>query len=100
MGAIYDVVVDLRPDSATFRRWIGVELTMDNRLMVYVPSGFAHGFQSLKDETEVHYQMSEFHRPDAERGFRWNDPAFMIEWPVGGPRVISSRDRSFPNFSG
>lgn len=96
-GAIYDVVADLRPEAPTFRNWIGVELTADNRRMLYIPGGMAHGFLTLEDNTEIFYQMSEFYAPDAARGFRWDDPAFNIRWPAG-VRVISERDRSYPDF--
>ncbi len=80
-GSIYDVVVDLRPQSPTFKDWIGVALTAANRNMVYVPEGCAHGFLTLEDESEVFYQMSEFYHPESARGVRWDDPAFQIVWP-------------------
>lgn len=96
-GAIYDVVVDLRPESVTFRQWCAIELTADNRTMVYVPEGFAHGFETLKDSSEVFYQMSEFYEPSYEGGIRWNEPAFKFEWPFQ-PVVISARDRTYPDF--
>ena len=80
-GAIYDVVVDLRPESPTFKNWIAVVLTADNRNMLYVPEGCAHGFLTLEDETEVFYQMSEFYNAESARGVRWDDPAFQIVWP-------------------
>jgi len=96
-GAIYDVVVDLRPHSQMFKRWIGVGLTDENRKMVYVPEGCAHGFLTLEDDTEVFYQMSEFYHPESARGVRWNDPAFRIEWPAR-VEVISERDQTYPNF--
>lgn len=99
-GALYDVIVDLRPDSPGFRRWIGIELTQDNRRLVYVPRGFAHGFQTLADETEVFYMISQLYVPEAAGGVRWDDPAFGIEWPVGEPTEISEKDRSWPDFSG
>ena len=97
-GAIYDVIVDLRPESPTFRKWIAVELSADNRRMLYVPPGFAHGFQSLVDDTEVFYQISTFYHPGSVRGVRWDDPAFGIEWPVM-ERVISNKDRQYPDFA-
>ena len=97
-GAIYDVIVDLRASSPTFKQWTAVELTAYNRLMLYVPEGFAHGFQTLEDETEVFYQMSEFYHPESARGVRWNDPAFGIEWPVAEKCIISERDNSFEDF--
>jgi dTDP-4-dehydrorhamnose 3,5-epimerase len=96
-GAIYDVVVDLRPCSPTFKKWIAVVLTGANRHMVYVTEGCAHGFLTLEDETEVFYQMSEFYSPESARGVRWDDPAFQIVWP-GTTEVISERDRTYPNF--
>jgi len=96
-GAIYDVVVDLRPDSKTFRGWVGVILTAADRNMLYVPENCAHGFLTLEDETEVFYQMSEFYEPDSSRGVRWDDPAFQVTWPVP-IQIISERDRSYPDF--
>jgi dTDP-4-dehydrorhamnose 3,5-epimerase len=96
-GVIYDVVVDLRSQSPTFRGWIGVMLTAKKRNMVYVPEGCAHGFLTLEDETEVFYQMSEFYRPEATQGVRWDDPAFRIFWPRP-VEVISERDRAYPNY--
>lgn len=96
-GAIYDVVVDLRPDSSAFRRWAGVHLTSTNHEMLYVPKGCGHGFITLEDETEVFYQMSEFYYPELAGGVRWNDKAFAIEWPLE-PTVISSRDRTYADF--
>jgi dTDP-4-dehydrorhamnose 3,5-epimerase len=97
-GAIHDVVVDIRPDSPTFREYAGLLLTADNRRLLYVPEGFAHGFLTLDDDTEVFYQMSEFYAPEYAKGLRWNDPAFGIEWPSNA-RVISDRDRSYPDFT-
>jgi dTDP-4-dehydrorhamnose 3,5-epimerase len=102
MGAIYDAIIDLRPASATFRQWIGVELTATNRRMLFVPEGFAHGFQTLRDETEVFYQMSSAFAPEHAGGVRWNDPAFGIEWPDtgdGAERIIIARDREYPDFT-
>ena len=96
-GAIYDVIVDLRKNSATFKQWIGVELNADNHQMLYVPEGFAHGFITLENNTEVIYQMSQFYKPGSEKGFRFNDPAFDITWPMQ-PIVISERDKNFPLF--
>ncbi len=98
MGAIYDVIIDIRPDSPTFKRWLALELTAGNRRMLYVPEGFAHGFQTLEDNTEVFYQMSEFYAPECARGVRWNDPAFAIRWPAGG-QIISERDQKYPDFT-
>ena len=97
MGSIYDVIVDLRQDSPTYLRWLGVELTAENRRMLYIPEDFAHGFVTLVDSTEVFYQMSNRYVPGSAAGFRWNDPAFGIEWP-DSPQVISDRDNSYPSF--
>lgn len=96
-GAIFDCIVDLRPESPTFKQWVGVELSARNRLMLYVPEEFAHGFQTLEDETEVFYQMSEFYAPESATGVRWNDPAFNIEWPLK-VEIINSRDASYEDF--
>ena len=97
MGAVYDVILDLRPASPTFRQWTSVELTAENRLMLYVPEGLAHGFQTLDDDTEVFYQMSEFYAPESARGVRWDDPAFGISWPIPD-KIISAKDELFQNF--
>jgi dTDP-4-dehydrorhamnose 3,5-epimerase len=94
-GAIHDVIVDLREDSLTYRRWTAVELTETNSRMLYVPEGFAHGFQTLVDDSEVFYQMFESYSPDHARGVRWDDPAFGISWPFADP-IVSERDRTFP----
>lgn len=93
-GAIYDVIIDLRPESPTYCQWAPVELTADNCCMLYIPEGFAHGFQTLEADTDVFYQMSEFHTPDCVRGVRWDDPTFGIEWPLGS-RIISKKDMSY-----
>lgn len=92
-GSIYDVVIDLRPQSATFKQWLAVELTADNRRMLYIPEGFAHGFQTLEDGTEVFYQMSEFYHPESARGIRWNDQTFQVWWPIV-EAIISERDHT------
>ena len=94
-GAIYDVALDLRPDSGTFGRWQAFELNAANRHMVYVPEGVAHGFQTLADGSEVFYQISEPHYPECARGVRWDDPAFNIAWPLP-VSVLSEKDRSYP----
>jgi dTDP-4-dehydrorhamnose 3,5-epimerase len=99
-GAVHDVIVDLRPASPTFRRWFASELSDENHRALYVPAGFAHGFQTLRADTEVLYQMSEFHREESARGVRWDDPAFAIEWPSAPSRTMSERDRSYPDFLG
>lgn len=96
-GSIYDVVVDLRPQSPMFRKWVGVMLTAVKRNMLYAPEGCAHGFLTLEDATEVFYQISEFYHPELSRGVRWDDPAFQIVWP-GEVEVISERDRTYPDF--
>jgi len=94
-GAIYDVIIDLRPKSPTYRQWFAVELSAANYKMLYIPEGFAHGFQSLEDETVVFYQMSEFFHPECSRGVRWDEPAFGIKWPMR-PALISERDKGYP----
>ena len=96
-GAIYDVIIDLRPASPTYAQWIGVELTAENYTMLYVPENFAHGFITLKDDTEITYQVSQFYTPGSERGIRWNDPAFSIDWPIE-VRVISDKDKNWPDY--
>ena len=96
-GAIYDVIIDIRPESPTFRQWLDVELNEDNHDTLYIPEGFAHGFQTLEDGTEVYYQHSEFYTPGAERGLRYNDPAFAIRWPLA-VSSINPRDESWPLF--
>lgn len=97
MGSIYDVIIDLRPDSATFRQWAGVELSAENRQSIYIPEGLAHGFLTLADNCEVFYQISEYFHPESSAGVRWNDPVFSIEWP-GDVSIISGRDRNYPDF--
>ncbi len=96
-GAIWDVILDLRPESASFKRHVAVELDAESRKSLYIPAGVAHGFQTLVDGAEVFYQMSEFYDPSAARGVRWNDPAFSITWPEK-ITVISERDLAFPDF--
>jgi dTDP-4-dehydrorhamnose 3,5-epimerase len=96
-GAIYDVIIDLRPDSKTFREWLSLELSEDNQRMLYIPEGFAHGFLTLEDNTEVFYQMSEFYAPGHASGVRWNDPVFNITWPID-VKVISEKDEKIPDF--
>ncbi len=96
-GALWDVILDLRPGSPTFGKSFGAELTAENRRMLYVPKGFAHGFVTLVEDTEAFYFVDEFYAPDAERGIRWNDPTFAIAWPVE-PSVISDKDRSHRDF--
>ena len=96
-GAIFDAIVDLRPDSSTYRQWTGVELSAQNGRSLYVPEGFAHGYLTLTENTEVFYQVSEFYSPGYERSIRWNDPAFRIQWPIE-PLIISPKDASHPDF--
>ena len=97
-GSIYDVILDLRADSITYCQWVAVELSArPRRSLIYIPEGFAHGFQTLEDYTEIFYQMSHAHVPEAARGVRWNDPAFAIDWP-DGPRTLSERDNNYPDF--
>jgi dTDP-4-dehydrorhamnose 3,5-epimerase len=98
-GALYDVIIDLRPTSATYQQHVSELLSAANRKMLYVPEGFAHGFQTLEDNTEVFYQMSQFYSPEHARGVRYNDPAFGIEWLIAEP-VITQRDRDYPDFNG
>ena len=95
MGAIFDVIVDLRADSPTYLKWHGAKLSADNRTALFVPSGFAHGFQTLADDSEVLYQMSEFFHPDSARGIRWDDPVLSIRWPLRD-FIISAKDRAHP----
>ncbi len=97
MGAMYDVIIDLRPNSATFKQWLAVELTAENHRALCIPEDFAHGFQTLVDNVEVFYQMSEFYHPECARGARWNDPAFGIEWRAS-QFIISNQDREYPDF--
>jgi dTDP-4-dehydrorhamnose 3,5-epimerase len=97
MGAIYDVIIDLRPDSKTFRQWIAAELSVENRKMIYIPQGFAHGFQTLVDNSEVFYQMSAFYAPECARAVRWNDPQFEIHWPEA-ERTMSEKDQKIEDY--
>jgi dTDP-4-dehydrorhamnose 3,5-epimerase len=96
-GAILDVIVDLRPVSPTFRQWVGVELDEEGCTALYIPTGFAHGFQTLRDRSDVLYYMTETYQPTLARGVRWNDPAFGIEWPISNP-ILSERDAAYPDF--
>lgn len=99
MGAMYDVALDLRPESPTYRGWFGAELRADTGAMLYVPEGCAHGYLTLEPNTLVEYLVSEFYHPEAAGGVRWDDPAFGIQWPVQ-PRVMTERDRTYPDFVG
>lgn len=96
-GAIFDVIIDLRPDSPTYKQWFGVELTANNYKMMFVPEGFAHGYLTLENHTEVTYQVSQFYAPGAEQGIRWDDPAFNIQWSIE-PELISEKDKAHPDF--
>ena len=96
-GAVYDVALDLRPGSSAFKKWVAVTLTAENHRCAYIPEGVAHGFQTLEDDTEVLYQISEFFEPQYAFGVRWNDSAFGIRWPEAS-RIISTRDRDYPDF--
>lgn len=96
-GAIFDVAVDLRPDSPTFKKWTGVELSAENSRMLYVPAGFAHGYLTLTNGAEVFYMVSQFYAPASEGGYRWDDPAFGIDWPAP-VEVVSDKDAAHPDF--
>lgn len=96
-GAVYDVIIDLRPDSDTYCRWLGVELNSRKYKELYIPEGFAHGFQTLEDDTELFYQMFENFDAGLASGVRWNDPVFGIDWPLSDP-IMSEKDRSYPAF--
>jgi dTDP-4-dehydrorhamnose 3,5-epimerase len=96
-GSIFDVIVDLRPDSSTYKEWIGVELTAESFRMLYVPDGFAHGFITLQDHTSVHYMVTEYYTPGAEAGIKFDDPAFNIVWPIT-PTLVSDKDKLHPPF--
>lgn len=97
-GAIVDIIIDVRADSPTYKDWISVELSAENRTMLYIPQGFAHGFVTLADNVEIFYQMSEFYTPGEERGIRWDDPLFQIEWPLRDSLIILEKDRVWPDY--
>jgi dTDP-4-dehydrorhamnose 3,5-epimerase len=97
-GAICDVMIDLRPDSPNYKQWVAEELTAKNRLMLYIPEGFAHGFQTLEDDTEVFYQVSNYYAPETAGGVRWDDPAFAIRWPETEQVILNERDRTYPDY--
>lgn len=97
-GSIYDVIIDIRPGSPTFKKWYGRSLTEDDYDMIYVPEDFAHGYLALSDHSEVFYLVSQFYSPEHERGLRWNDPAFDIDWPFSGPFILSEKDKNWPVF--
>jgi len=97
-GAIYDVMIDLRKDSSTFKQWVGQELTSEDYQMLYIPEGFAHGYFTLVDNTEVFYQVSKFYAPNYESGVRWDDPAFDIKWPAANDLIVTDKDKNWPDF--
>ncbi len=99
-GSIFDAIVDLRPESPTFKDWVGVDLTAENRKALYVPEGFAHGYQTLEPDTETFYLVSEYYTPEAEGGVRWDDPAFGIAWPDPANALLSEKDANWPDFTG
>lgn len=99
MGAVFDVIIDLRHQSPTFKQWFAVELNAENHRMIYIPRGFAHGYQSLEDNAEVFYQVSDFYHPKNARGVRWDDPVFAIDWPASDRRIISETDQRHVNFN-
>jgi len=99
-GAVYDVIIDLRPRSLTFKQWFALELDEESNLMIFVPEGFAHGYQTLRDNTEVFYLVSQFYSPQCETGVRYDDPAFQIQWPIQNITVISEKDKNWPDFHG
>ena len=98
-GAIFDVIVDLRPDSPSFKQWVGVELSAEDRSMLYVPEGCAHGYQTLTDDSEIFYMVSAAYAPEAERGISWNDPEFNIAWKDLGEMIISDKDKNWTTYS-
>lgn len=99
-GAFYDIVVDLRPDSSTYRKWQGFEISAEKKNVLVVPKGCAHGIQTLTDNCEMQYFVTEFYSSEHERGIRWNDPQFNFVWPLGKPTVISEKDSKWPDFAG
>ena len=98
-GAVFDVIIDLRQESPSCGRWFGTELTAGGHRLLHVPKGTAHGYLTLEDNSEIMYLVSEFYAPGAERGIRWNDPAFNIQWPLTGDLIISAKDRTWPDFA-
>ncbi len=98
-GAVFDVALDLRRDSPTFGKWFAIELTPQNGLALYVPRGFAHGYVTLKDDSEIFYQVSAFYEPKSEGGVRWNDPRFGVKWPFVDEKLISDKDRALPDYA-
>lgn len=98
MGAIYDVILDLREDSPTYKQWAAAELSIENHRTLYIPTGIAHGFQTLMDNSEVFYMMGTYYHPESARGVRWNDPAFGIEWPAVNERIVSDSDCQWEDY--
>ena len=96
-GKIFDVIIDLRPDSQSYKKWFGIELSYENHKMIYIPKGFAHGFQTLEDNTEIFYHMSDCYMPEYARGISWNDKAIDIRWPINHP-IISDNDKSYKSI--
>ncbi len=97
-GKLFDVIVDVRPNSPTYRKWVGIELRENDFKSLYIPEGLAHGFQTLEDDTEVFYPVTTFYDPESERGIRWNDPFFDIAWPLSADSIISDKDQRWPDF--
>lgn len=97
-GSIYDVIIDIRPDSSTFKSWLSIELSAENRKALYIPEGFAHGFQTLENNTEVFYQMSDFYHPESAKGIRWNDPTLAVDWLLRNDLIVSIKDQQYPLF--
>lgn len=97
-GAIFDIIIDLRPKSPTCNQWLETDLTADDYKMLYIPAGFAHGYQIVLDNTEVFYQVGQFYSPGYDRGIRWNDPAFPIKWPINHPVILSDKDQCWPDY--
>lgn len=98
-GSLFDVVIDVRPDSSTYLQWMGTILTADSYRMLYMPPGLAHGFQTLENDTQIMYMVDKLYKPEAERGIRWDDPTFNIEWPEPGAPILSEKDLQWPDFS-
>ena len=98
-GILFDVIVDLRKDSRTYCQWLGIELNAENHTAIYMPEGFAHGYLTLKNDTEIFYMVSQFYEPNFERGIRWDDPTFNIDWPDIPDMVISDKDKCWPDYA-
>lgn len=98
-GSVFDVAVDVRPESPTVGQWVGITLSAERGNMLFVPKGFAHGYLTLEDHTEMHYMVSAAYAPEAERGYRWDDPAFSIDWPISDGLILSDKDRQWPDYT-